>query len=103
MEHCGRVKYHLSSNMCSSINERTMTVPRQLAFINNAWSLPTGSISIDGGAAYTASTSVTLALTYSDVSLVRYSNDGVWDSELWESPSASRSWILLVGDGEKTV
>jgi ribosomal protein L40E len=68
---------------------------------------PTGSIRINDGAATTSSASVTLSLTYSDaasgVSAVRYSNDGVWDSELWETPTDTKAWILTSGDGEKTV
>jgi hypothetical protein len=68
---------------------------------------PTGSILINGGDAYTTSTSVTLQSFYYDpasgVSLVRYSNDGVWDTEPWEGASSSRSWSLTAGDGAKTV
>jgi RNA polymerase subunit RPABC4/transcription elongation factor Spt4 len=56
---------------------------------------------------HTSSTSVTLSLTYSDntsgVSEVRYSNDGVWDSEAWEPPSDEKTWALTSGDGPKTV
>ena len=68
---------------------------------------PTGSILINGGDATTSSTSVTLDLTYSDaasgVDQVRYSNDGTWDTELWESPVATKVWPLTGGDGTKTV
>ncbi len=68
---------------------------------------PTGSISINSGAASTNSTAVTLNLTYADattgVSQVRYSNDGVWDTELWMAPSATKAWTLTSGDGTKTV
>lgn len=68
---------------------------------------PTGSISINGGATSTTSTSVALSLTYSDatsgVSQVRYSNDGVWDTESWEDPSGTKAWTLPSGDGTKTV
>lgn len=68
---------------------------------------PTGSIAINSGDAWTISTTVTLALTYSDdtsgVAEVRYSNDGVWDTESWESPGATKSWTLIAGDGTKTV
>jgi len=39
----------------------------------------------------------------SGVSQVRFSNDGVWDTEVWESASASKSWTLASGDGTKTV
>ncbi|MEM2619554.1 MAG: hypothetical protein QW356_08795, partial [Candidatus Hadarchaeales archaeon] len=68
---------------------------------------PTGSIVINNGDTYTNSTSVTLSFTYSDatsdVYQVRYSNDGIWDNEPWELPSASKSWTLTSGDGTKTV
>ena len=69
--------------------------------------VPTGSIVVNAGAAFATSTSVTLALTCSDsgsgVSQVRYSNDGIWDTEAWESVSASRAWSLTAGDGLKTI
>ena len=69
---------------------------------------PTGSIVVgSGNPTYTTSTSVTLYLTYSDatsgVYQVRYSNDGVWDTETWEAPSATKAWTLTAGDGLKTV
>jgi hypothetical protein len=69
--------------------------------------VPTGSITINNGDASTSSTSVTLSLTYEDAvsgaSQARYSNDGVWDAEVWESASASKAWALTSGDGNKTV
>jgi len=68
---------------------------------------PTGSITINNGATYTTSTSASLSLSYSDsgsgVDLVRYSNDGTWDTEPWEAPAISKSWTLTGGDGTKTV
>jgi len=68
---------------------------------------PTGSISISAGATYTTTQSVTLTLTYSDagsgVWRVRYSNDGVWDTEPWQAPSPTKAWVLTPGDGTKTV
>jgi Fe-S cluster biogenesis protein NfuA len=68
---------------------------------------PTGLIFIEGGAPWTTSTSVNLTLAYSDassgVSEVRYSNDGLWDTEPWEPPSSTRTWALSAGDGIKTV
>ncbi|MCK4445094.1 MAG: hypothetical protein KAW09_11160, partial [Thermoplasmata archaeon] len=68
---------------------------------------PTGLIFIESGAPWTTSTSVNLTLAYSDVlsgvSEVRYSNDGLWDTELWEPPSSTRAWALSAGDGIKTV
>jgi hypothetical protein len=67
---------------------------------------PVGSIIINNGDASTASVSVLLTLTSnstSGVSQVRFSNDGVWDTEIWESPSTSKAWTLTSGDGAKTV
>jgi hypothetical protein len=71
------------------------------------WFPPFGSIRIEYGNAWTRSRSVTLDMTYFDdmsgVSRVRYSNDGVFDSELWELPTSTKSWTLTDGDGMKTV
>ena len=68
---------------------------------------PTGSIAVNGGDAFAISTSVTLSLTYTDafsgVSQVRYSNDGIWDTEDWDVPAATKLWSLAPGDGVKTV
>jgi hypothetical protein len=68
---------------------------------------PIGTITINGGNASTASTTVTLSLYYADsgsgVSEVRYSNDGVWDTEAWETPILTKSWTLISGEGTKTV
>jgi parallel beta-helix repeat protein len=68
---------------------------------------PTGSVVINNGASSTTSTSVTLTLTTADttsgVYQVRFSNDGIWDTEQWETPSASKTWTLTSGNGEKTV
>jgi hypothetical protein len=70
-------------------------------------SYPTGSVIINDGESYTSSPVVTLTLTYnsasSTVSQVRYSNDGVWDTEPWEAPSPTKAWTLTPGDGTKTV
>jgi PKD repeat protein len=67
---------------------------------------PEGSIQINNEETYTKSTSVTLSLTSTDatsgVYQVRFSNDGsTWSS--WESPSATKDWSLISGDGAKTV
>jgi len=68
---------------------------------------PTGSIIINKDATFTNSTSVTLTLTSTDatsgVYQVRYSNDGVWDTEPWETPLSTKTWTLPSGDGTKTV
>jgi PKD repeat protein len=68
---------------------------------------PTGSIQINNGANYTCSSNVTLTLTAADpasgVFQIRFSNDGVWDTEQWEAPASTKNWILTSGDGSKTV
>jgi len=67
----------------------------------------TGSIVMNNGETYTNSSQVELALTANDntssIYEVRYSNDGVWDTEPWEPPSTTRMWSLALGDGLKTV
>jgi len=67
---------------------------------------PNGSISINNGAASTASTSATLTLSASDnsgtVSEMRFSNDNAaWSA--WEPYGASKAWTLSEGNGTKTV
>jgi hypothetical protein len=69
---------------------------------------PSGSISINGGAATTSSPSVTLSLAADDpapgsgVAAMRFSNDGVsWSS--WEIYAATKVWTLSGGAGSKTV
>jgi len=68
---------------------------------------PVGSISINSGSTYTTSQSVTLSLTYSDATSgayqIRFSNDGIWDTEQWEALSATKAWTLTGGDGTKKV
>jgi len=68
---------------------------------------PTGSIEINNGSAYTTLRSVTLTINAIDamsgVYRVRYSNDGVWDTEPWEIPLPNKAWTLTAGDGTKTV
>ena len=66
---------------------------------------PTGSITINSGAAYTNLTSVTLTLSATDdengVSEMCISNTTSCSS--WESYTTSKSWTLTSGDGTKTV
>ena len=68
---------------------------------------PIGSMQINDGASSTAATSVKLTLaaidSVSGVDEVRFSNDGVWDTENWETALAYKTWALTPGDGEKTV
>ena len=64
---------------------------------------PSGAgISINGGAAYTASRDVTLTLAATGATQMRFSNDAVtWSS--WEAYGTSKAWTLSAGDGVKTV
>jgi hypothetical protein len=67
---------------------------------------PNASISINNGTLETDTTEVTLNLTYSDarsgVSQVQYSNDNItWSN--WENATATKTWTLSSGSGNKTV
>lgn len=68
---------------------------------------PSGSIIINNGDTYTTTISVMLTLTATDdasgIYQVRLSNDGVWDTEPWETPSPTKPWTLTSGDQTKTV
>lgn len=65
-------------------------------------SAPTGTVSIEGGAEYTSSTSVVLTLSSADAAEMRLQNDGgAWTA--WEAYAVTRSWALPAGDGAKTV
>jgi len=67
--------------------------------------LPTGTITINGGAASTNNTSVTLTLSCSDVngcSQMQFSNDEVTYSTP-EVYATSKAWTLTSGDGTRTV
>jgi len=68
---------------------------------------PTGSVSINGGAAATNTNGVTLTLSASDtggsgLSQMRFSNDNsTWST--WETYATSKGWTLTPGDGSKAV
>jgi alpha-tubulin suppressor-like RCC1 family protein len=68
---------------------------------------PTGSVRINSGAAYTTTAAVVLTLSAADdngvIAGMRISNDGVFDTEPWESYATSKSWNLIAGEGTKTV
>lgn len=67
--------------------------------------VPTGSVQINGGAAYTRSAAVKLSLSSDDlrgVASMRFSNDGAEWSE-WEPYATSKSWTLTGGNGARTV
>lgn len=66
---------------------------------------PTGSISINSGAVYAASRTLTLTLSASDasgVSQMSFSNDNVSYSTA-ETYTSNKTWGLSIGDGLKTV
>ncbi|MBI2523456.1 hypothetical protein HYW19_03630, partial [Candidatus Woesearchaeota archaeon] len=84
---------------CGSNDALTVTVTSDTT-------LPQSGIIINSGDSKTASSSVTLTLTYSDagsgIKDCRYSNDAsTWSA--WESCSATKAWTLSSGDGTKTV
>lgn len=61
-----------------------------------------GSISINNGAMYTNSTTVTLALLATGAVEMNFSNNGTdWNG--WEAYGTSKSWTVLGSDGLKTV
>ena len=67
---------------------------------------PSATISINSGATYTNTRSVTLSLNYSDsgsgVDKCRYKNSGgSWTS--WQTCTPTKSWNLSTGDGTKRV
>jgi gliding motility-associated-like protein len=70
---------------------------------------PTGTVSINTGAANTSSQPVTLTVSSNDgsgtgVAAMRFSNDNNdWTNASWETVVASKNWTLPAGDGLKTV
>jgi hypothetical protein len=71
--------------------------------------VPTGTISINGGASSTSSRSVTLSLSASDpspasgVAYMRFRNGGTTTWSSWVAYTTSKSWRLTSGAGTKTV
>jgi hypothetical protein len=61
-----------------------------------------GSISLNGGAAYATSTAVTIDSSVSGVTEMRFENvGGSWSA--WEAYNTTKAWTLSSGDGAKTV
>lgn len=80
-----------------------LTVPLSATAVDGT--PPTGTVSINGGALTTASSSVTLSLSAHDdgeVAEMRFSNDGVSFSP-WVVYGPTHSWTLTPNDGTKTV
>lgn len=89
-------------------NDRDMSDTREVRVTTNQFSVvvPTGSITIDGGAAFTSSTTVALTLSAQvsggSIAQMRFSNDEVtWSG--WEAYATAKTWTLTSGDGLKTV
>jgi len=67
--------------------------------------LPLGSIIINNNAPYAKSNQVTLTLSASDasgLSQMQFSND----NQVWSTPetyATTKTWVLITGDGQKTV
>ena len=67
---------------------------------------PTGSVTINGGAAGTNNVSVTLTLSATDnvgVTQMQFSNDNTTFSPIESYSTAPKAWTLATGDGTKTV
>lgn len=67
--------------------------------------LPTGTVSIDGGATFVTNRNVTLTLSATDNSAVtgmRFNNDG-GDWTDWETFTTSKAWTLGTNNGTRTV
>ncbi len=65
------------------------------------------SFTINSDAQYTNSTSVTFTISASDtgsgIYQMRFSTDGVFDTEPWETYSTTKLWTLTGTDGTKTI
>jgi len=62
----------------------------------------TGTMKIDNGAAYTATTTVTVNSSMANATQMQFRDSGgIWT--VWEPYSATRAWTLPAGDGTKTV
>ncbi len=95
-----RVRVHKTTGFLSEWSDPTSSTQ------DNGF--PTGTLQINGGAPYTGSTTVTLQIAWLDpgiqpsgVTHMRL-NDGAGWSE-WEPTTATRTWNLSAGDGERTV
>lgn len=66
---------------------------------------PTGSFVINDGDVYCSEVDVTLTCSVSGAAQMRFSNSGGWGGpeEDWVAYGPSQAWILLAGDGLKTV
>ncbi|MBP6963902.1 MAG: N-acetylmuramoyl-L-alanine amidase [Armatimonadetes bacterium] len=63
---------------------------------------PTGELTINDGDTYAFSSSVTLAVSFTDAVEMRFNNEnGAWSA--WQAYAPTKSWSLSAGEGAKTV
>ncbi len=68
-----------------------------------------GNTSGISGNKYVDSSAVTLLISFSElaensgIASMRLSNDGIWDTEVWEHASMDVTWDLPLGEGARTV
>ena len=83
--------------------QRRVTWPSSPTRIHARTAGPAGTVTIDNNAPYTTSPNVTLNSDVTGATEMRFSNDGVFDTETFEPYSATKSWTLAGADGPKTV
>ena len=97
------LEYWSTWNMSGLIIELPHSFVTQIQLEKTA---PQASMQINGGAAQTSSSVVSLLLnsnSASGVSQMRFSNNDVWDGATWETFSSSKTWTLPNGNGVKTI
>jgi hypothetical protein len=97
------IEYWSTWNMSGVILELPHSLLTNIQLENTA---PQASMQINNGATQTSSTNVNLFLnanSASGVSQMRFSNDGVWDTSIWETFSSTKTWTLANGNGVKTI
>lgn len=84
-------------------NSSTMTN----AYAYRDTTVPTGSVTIEGGATSTTSNAVTLNIAWSEggsgINGMMISNDSGFAGAVWETAAVSKVWTLSGGSGQRTV
>lgn len=108
----GLTYYFVTTAVDTSGNESIYSAEESKVILANGsgdTTPPTGSIAINGGAAYANSTTVILTLSATDSgsgmgggAQMQFSNDGVtWSAA--ETYATLKAWTLSVGNGSKTI
>ncbi|MDI6916569.1 MAG: right-handed parallel beta-helix repeat-containing protein, partial [Thermoplasmatales archaeon] len=96
-----KYRYYIWANDTS--NNQNISIGDEF-IISAAPQPPTNlSIVINNGATYTNSSSVTLTLCAENATEMMISNDQTFAGGVWEVYATSKVWLLLTGDGNKTV